>query len=289
MRPSRSPEGPRVGANTAGKGQALHLATSTGHSVVQTPPAKLIRAHWLFAWTLVGVSAPAAAAINVAGTEVSFGGNVALTSDYIYRGVSESDGHAALQADLHADTVGGSFAGVWASSRNRDLEPGARGDLEVYLGHRFDLNTTWSTTVSARSHYFLGATGDASDDFQELSAALAWMDRWNMSLAVIPNAVRYWYYTRITRSPAWIADTSGQWLLGPGLFLTGGAGYYRSTGTGPRRFAATGYGYGNAGLAFERHGWRLDVGYFLASTQARELFPYPVAMHRVAGTLSWHF
>ena len=29
-------------------------------------------------------------------------GNVALTTDYIYRGVSESDGHRALQADLHA-------------------------------------------------------------------------------------------------------------------------------------------------------------------------------------------
>ena len=79
------------------------------------------------------------------------------------------------------------------------------------------------------------------------------------------------------------------WLIGEGLFVTGGAGYYRSSGTGPRRQAATGYAYGNAGLAYERRRWRLDIGYFLARKQARELFPYPVASHRVAGTVSWRF
>lgn len=254
--------------------------------MVHFSPAKIAPAPWLLTWTLLGLAAPHAAAAAFA--ELSYGGNVALTSDYIYRGVSESDGRAALQLDLHADTPGGSFAGVWASTRDRRLEPGAGYETQLYLGHRFDLSTTWGVDVSARSHYLLG-TRETSDDFQELSAGVTWMDRWAMSLSVIPSAVRYWYYKRITRSPAWIADTSGQWLLSRGVFLTVGAGYYRSTGTGPRRFAASGYGYGNAGLAYERHRWRVDVGYFLADSQAQELFPYPVASHRVAGTLSWHF
>ena len=80
-------------------------------------------------------------------------------------------------------------------------------------------------------------------------------------------------------------------MAGTHALITTEAGicYYRSTGTGPGRFAATGYAYGNAGLAYERHGWRVDVGYFLAESQARELFPYPVANHKLAGTLSWHF
>jgi uncharacterized protein (TIGR02001 family) len=236
----------------------------------------------------MGVAAPHAAAAAL-GTELSGGGNIAVTSDYIYRGVSESDGRAALQADLHANTPGGTFAGAWASTRDRSLEPGSGYDFEIYLGHRFDLSTAWNVTLSARSHYFPGAAGEASDDFQELSAALTWLDRWTVSVTAIPNAVRYWYYTRLTRSPAWIADSTGQWLIGQGLFVTGGAGYYRSSGTGARRLAATGYAYGNAGVGFERRGWRVDVGYFLAEHQAQELFPYPVANHRVAGTVSWHF
>jgi uncharacterized protein (TIGR02001 family) len=257
--------------------------------VVHSHPSRLTPARCLLTCALLLAAAAPAAAAAIFDTEVSFGGNLAVTSDYIYRGVSESDGRAALQADLHVDTPGGTFGGVWASTRERRLEPGAGYDMEAYLGHRFELSTTWTATLNARSHYFLGGGGEASDDYQELSAALTWLDRWSVSVTAIPNAVRYWYYSRQSRSPAWITDTAGQWLLGGGLFVTAGAGYYRSTGTGPGRFAATGYGYGNAGLAYERHGWRVDVGYFLAESQAQELFPYPIANRKVAGTLSWHF
>jgi len=234
------------------------------------------------------LAAPRAAAAAF-DPELSFGGNVAATTDYIYRGVSESNGHAALQGDLHAETRGETFAGVWASTRDRSLEPGSRYDLDLYLGHRIELSSAWSASVSARSHYFESTAGEPSDDYQELSGALSWLDRWTVSLSAIPNSVRYWYYRRTTRTLAWIGDTSGQWLIARGLFLTAGAGYYRATGTGPRALAATGYGYGNVGAAYVRRGWRLDVGYFLAETQAQELFPYPIANRQLAGTLSWHF
>jgi uncharacterized protein (TIGR02001 family) len=234
------------------------------------------------------VAAPHAAATGL-GAELSWGGNLAVTSDYIYRGVSESNGRAALQADVHADTPQGTFAGAWATTRNQELEPGAGYDFEIYLGRRVELASAWNATVSARSHYFVGGGQEASNDYQEISGALTWLDRWTLSLAAIPNAVRYWYYRRLSRSPAGIAETSGQWLIGEGLFVTGGAGYYRSSGTGAGRQAATGYAYGSAGFAFERQRWRLDIGYFFAENQAQELIPYPAASHRVAGTLSWRF
>ena len=99
---------------------------------------------------------------------------------------------------------------------------------------------------------------------------------------------------RLSRSPAWVADTSGQWLIGRGLFVTGGAGYYYSSGTVPAGTAsdgrpASGYAYGNLGLAFEAHQWRLEVGYFLAQNRAQDLFPYPPVNQHLAGTVSWHF
>jgi uncharacterized protein (TIGR02001 family) len=217
----------------------------------------------------------------------SAGGNVAITSDYIYRGVSESDGHPAVQADLHASTEG-SFAGAWASSRDRDLDPGAAGELEIYLGHRFNLGSAWSATVSARSHYFLGAS-QSSADYQEVSASFAWLDRCTFTLASIPNAVRWYEYYRLERSPAWVADAAGQWLIGQGLFVTGAAGYYYSSASSPDRQPGAGYAYGNLGLAYEEHQWRVEVGYFLAQNRAQDFFPYPPANRHVAGTLSWRF
>lgn len=218
--------------------------------------------------------------------DFSIGGNVAITSDYIYRGVSESD-HPALQTDVHANT-GGSFLGAWASTRDRDLDPGAPGELEIYFGHRFNLSSAWSATVSARSHYFVRSS-QTSADYQEVSASVAWLDRFTFTLATVPNAVRWYQYVRLGRSPAWVADTSGQWLIGEHLFVTGAAGYYYSTALGAGEQSAAGYAYGDVGLAFEERQWRVEVGYFLAQNRAQELFPYPPANRRVAGTVSWRF
>lgn len=223
---------------------------------------------------------------NTAG-DFSSGGNIAITSNYIYRGVSESDGHPALQADVHAST-GGSFLGTWASTRDRDLAPGGSGELEIYLGHRFNLSSDWSATLNARSHYFLQPSR-TSADYQEFSAAFAWLDRWTFTLAAIPNAVRWYQYVRLGRSPAWVADTAGQWLIGRGLFVTGAAGYYYSSGSSPDTQSGAGYAYGNAGLAFEERQWRVEVGYYVAQSRAQDFFPYPAANRRVAGTLSWRF
>jgi uncharacterized protein (TIGR02001 family) len=219
--------------------------------------------------------------------EFSLGGSLALTSDYIYRGLSESDGHGALQADLHLDSAEGTFLGVWGSTRNHSLEPDADYDLEVYLGHRFRLSDTWSATLDAHSHYFVAGRQDLSADYQELAASVSYMDRWVLSVTAIPNAVRYYYYYRTSRSPAWVADTSGQWLLGHGFFVTAGAGYYHQNNGGG--IPHVGYAYGNAGLAFEYRSWRLDVGYFVAQQQAQQLVPYPIVNDHFAATVLWRF
>ncbi len=233
------------------------------------------------------------------------GGSLALTSDYIYRGVSQSDGHGALQADLHASSAGGTFAGVWASTRDSDLEPGTNGEMQVYLGQRFSFGGAWSATVSGRADYFVGGAAHHSDDYQEISAALTWLDSYTLSVTAIPNAVRYTSvtyqyggysqeYYEVYRSPAFVADAAGQWLLregllgGGGLYLTAAVGYYYASRSDHHAPPAVDYVFGNAGFALEWRRWRIDVSYFAAQSQAAELFPYPIAK-RIAGTVSWQF
>jgi uncharacterized protein (TIGR02001 family) len=222
------------------------------------------------------------------GGDLSFGGSLAYTTDFIYRGLSESGGHGAGQFDLHADT-GGTFAGVWASTRDHDLDPYADYDVEVYLGHRFNLSNAWGASLSARGRFYVGGDQPFSNDYQEISAALTYLDSWSLSITVIPNAVQYWYETRLGRTTAWVAETTGQWLIVGGLFVTGSAGYYYATGTGSGIDIANHYAYGNAGLAYEYRRWRLDVGYFLTQNRAQQLTPYPIANDRFAGTLTWRF
>lgn len=246
--------------------------------------------HGLLACLLLGTSQGSCADATDWLRNLAPGGEVALTSDYIYRGVSESDGHGAVQADLHAFSPDGTFLGVWASSRDSDLEPGANALLDLYLGHRFTLGGSWAAVLAGRARNYLGASSsEPSANYQEVSGTLNYLDNWSVSLTLIPNAVRYWFYARLSREPAWVTDTSGQWSLGHGLSLTGGAGYYRSQGSGSGIDRATGYAYGNAGIAWERGHLRADVGYFLTQQAAARSFPYPVAEHRFAGTIAWRF
>lgn len=246
------------------------------------------QARWTLLWLLLlGAGAGQAQAQGLT-SDLSVGGSLALTSDYIYRGVSESGGDPAGQADLHVHNSGGTYLGVWGSTRDHNLDPYADYDVELYLGHRFDLSNTWGVTVEGRAHYYVGGTQEVSDDYQQISGSLTYLDRWTLSVTAIPNAVRYWYDHRLGRSPAWAADTSAQWLIFEGFFLTGSAGYYYSTGTGAGIQAAVGYWYGSAGLAYEYRRWRLDVGYFATQDKAQELFPYPLGSH-FAGTLVWRF
>ena len=94
---------------------------------------------------------------------LAFGGNLVLTSNYIYRGVSSSDNAGAFQADLHVANTGGTFLGLWGSSRDSQLDPYADYEFVIYLGHRFDLGNAWSATLSGRAHYLTGGTQEVSD------------------------------------------------------------------------------------------------------------------------------
>jgi uncharacterized protein (TIGR02001 family) len=231
---------------------------------------------------------------------VSFSGSVAVTSDYIYRGYSETNNKGAAQLDLHISTLTGTFAGVWASTLNRHERPWANADVEVYIGQRFLLSSAWNTSITATNYSYVGGTQTYSSDYQQITASVSYLDRWTLSFSAVPNMLRYWVvgpppqweYYRTGRYPAYDVETSGQWLLGRGFFVTGGAGYYLFTGTDstPIRQPSMGYAYGNVGLAYEWRNWRIDVGYFMTEkARAQQLFPYPTAHSRFAGTLSWRF
>ena len=220
---------------------------------------------------------------------LAFGGNLVLTSNYIYRGVSSSDNAGAFQADLHVANTGGTFLGLWGSSRDSQLDPYADYEFVIYLGHRFDLGNAWSATLSGRAHYLTGGTQEVSDDYQEIAAAITWLDAWTLSFTAIPNAPRYWFYDRLSRAPAFVVEMSAQWLVYDGFFLTGGAGYYHLTGTGPGIEAPNGYAYGNVGIAWEHRRWRIDLGYYRTGEKAQVLMPYPSANDRFAGSIAWRF
>lgn len=217
---------------------------------------------------------------------ITFDGDITYTSDYVYRGISETGGRSAGQIDLHLTTADGTFVGVFGSTIHKLWKRGYDTvgwdfELEEYLGHRFDLSPSWSTTLTAVNYQYLHGNVPINNDFQEVSAAVGYLDSWTLTAAYIPNAVRYDRGTRRGRYPAYTSDLATQLPLVGRLFATAGVGYYYSDNAD--------YVYGNAGLAFEFKSLRLDVGYYAAQARAQALFPYGRAGSRFAGSVSWHF
>ena len=76
-------------------------------------------------------------AASGAASAIELSGNVALTTDYVWRGVSLSDNSPAVQGGFDADLGNGLYAGVWGSN----VEAGdASLELDLYAG--------WATEVA---------------------------------------------------------------------------------------------------------------------------------------------
>jgi uncharacterized protein (TIGR02001 family) len=102
---------------------------------------------------------PADPAIDSAGVTVS--GTVALTSDYRFRGISQTDIAPAIQPALQLDTPGGLFAGVWGS--NVAEFNGATTEIDLTAGWAGSL-AGLDTSVGILAYLYPG--GDGTDVYE---------------------------------------------------------------------------------------------------------------------------
>ena len=93
---------------------------------------------------------------------VEISGNVALSSDYIWRGMTQTDGDVALSGGFDLTTDMGFYAGTWAS--NQSLAPNASMELDVYLGFAGEMAENMTYDVGYISIQYPG--NDAAD-FEE--------------------------------------------------------------------------------------------------------------------------
>lgn len=226
------------------------------------------------------------------------GGSLALTADDIYRGVSQTCGHPAAQADVHLRDQGGSdwaaFAGVWGSAGLGSGSCAGARELDVYAGYDRALSADLSVTLTYTRYAFPGGgygnphLSGQRYDYDQLGMSWDLMDRLFFTLAWTPDALRYERYegsveTRQNRSAFAYGAEWRQPLLS-WLSLTAGAGYDRMADP-----FGTGYGFWSVGLGHTAGSWELDVGYFHTSARAARLFGKDSAGGRASATLLWRF
>ncbi len=125
-----------------------------------------------------GITAALLAAVSAAHAETDISGNVALTSDYKFRGISQSDGSPAIQGGFDVSFAPGFYLGAWASSVDFDSNDGLDGSLEV------DYYAGWSNTVGDSGigldvgyiYYDYPGDNGVEGDYQEVYLGASWHD-----------------------------------------------------------------------------------------------------------------
>ena len=105
-------------------------------------------------------------------------GNVALTNDYKFRGISQSDESLAIQGGFDLEHSSGFYVGIWGSSVDFDINDGNDGSLELdlYLGYGGDIGSSGMSYDIGYIFYDYPGDDGTEGDYQEVYAGLGWED-----------------------------------------------------------------------------------------------------------------
>jgi uncharacterized protein (TIGR02001 family) len=118
------------------------------------------------------------AAPSYAAEGVEISGNVALTTDYRFRGISQTDEDVAVQGGFDVAFEPGFYIGTWGSSVDFD-DDGSLGSLELdyYAGWAGNIgDSDVGIDVGYMYYDYPGDDGDVEGDYQEFYIGLSWMD-----------------------------------------------------------------------------------------------------------------
>lgn len=103
-------------------------------------------------------------------TEIS--GNVSLATDYVWRGVSQTDETAAIQGGFDVATDSGLYAGVWGSN----IAFSGSIETDFYVGFSNDLNDSFSYDVGVLHYGYPNDPSGANTAFDELYGNVTFRD-----------------------------------------------------------------------------------------------------------------
>lgn len=229
---------------------------------------------------------------------VDAGGSLALTADDVYRGVSQTCGHPAAQADVHLREQGTSgwaaFAGVWGSVGLSASPCGAARELDAYAGYSLALGADLSATLTYTRYAFPGGDYDNPHlsgqryDYDQLGMSWDLLDRLFLTIAWTPDALRYERYEALRGTSqdrnAFAYGVEWRQPLASWVSLAAGAGYDRMADP-----FGTGYPFWSLGLTHLGGPWELNFTYFRTGRRAMRLFGAESAGGRVSVTVLRRF
>jgi len=112
-----------------------------------------------------------------------YGGSLTATSDYVFRGVSQTDESPAIQGSLDLGHSNGFYTGVWASNVDFDSPDGIDMEINIYAGWVFAFENETELDLQFVRYIYPGANEGFGINYNEYIAAYSFLDNYTASVA----------------------------------------------------------------------------------------------------------
>ena len=197
----------------------------------------------------------AMALITATAAQAQISGNLGLTSDYRFRGVSQTQNAPAVQGGIDYNHVSGLYVGNWNSSVSSQLyTTGAGIESDVYAGFRKQVFGNFTLDVGTMNYFYPRAGTNGSFDTNEVFAGIGYKELITVKYS---HALSDYFGTANSKNSFYVqADAAIP--LARNLQLVAHIGH-----TNVANSSSLDYTDYNVGLGYDLKGWNLAAKYYI--------------------------
>lgn len=114
-------------------------------------------------------------------------GSAALTSDYVWRGSSQTREEPAIQASFKYANKSGLYASIWGSNVKFRPDNGANSEFDIALGWNGKIADDWALDAYFLRYQYPGS--DVGLNWNEINVAATWRDTYWLAAGHSTNAM----------------------------------------------------------------------------------------------------
>jgi uncharacterized protein (TIGR02001 family) len=189
------------------------------------------------------------------------------TTDYVFRGVSQTYDRGALQMGANYQAPLGWFAGLWGSNVDPYPRAASAVELDLYAGYGRALVGDFNASVTYTRYQYLDDPRPARYDYDELQLSASYLDRLIISVSYQPDLTQYSRLGFAQHKSSLDYELAARWPLPMGLAVAGGVGYYDL-----QRLFGVSYWAANLGVRYAYRGASLELTRFFAAANTSRLY-----------------